>query len=68
MSTRAITAISDFSSSLGMSSHLSKLPGTSNETVKLESGGEALVLYGVPVFRSGTFQQVLLFLRPESLP
>ena len=56
MSTRAITAISDFSSSLGMSSHLSKLPGTSNETVKLESGGEALVLYGVPVFRSGTFR------------
>ena len=56
MSTRAITAISDFSSSLGMSAHLSKLPGTSQETVRLESGGEALVLYGVPVFRSGTFR------------
>lgn len=56
MSTRTITAISDFSSNLGMAKHLSKMPGSSYETVRLESGGEALVLYGVPVFRSGTFR------------
>lgn len=56
MSAPTITAISDFASSLGMSAHLAKMPGTSHETVRLDSGAEALVLREVPVFRSGTFR------------
>lgn len=56
MSTPTITAISDFASSLGMQAELSRLPGTGQETVTLDSGVDALVLRGVPVFRSGTFR------------
>lgn len=51
-----ITAVSDFASSLGMYSSIGKAPGSTQETVTLDSGAEALILRGVPVFRSGTFR------------
>lgn len=56
MSAPTITAISDFASSLGFASEIAKMPGSSQETVTLDSGVDALVLRDVPVFRSGTFR------------
>lgn len=56
MSTPTVTAISGFSSSLGFASELSRMPGSAQDTVTLESGVEALVLRDVPVFRSGSFR------------